>query len=249
MPRSGVRQFAIARCTSILHQLLTFVCQDSSFCWFFYLCSYVTTVQTFIHSFLLPVTEDFTCPFCLAKCGSFTGLEYHLVSSHDLFNFHFMVSNKYQCVNVSLKYRTRKNELFPEAVDPRHARFSYFSKYRKPGGFITATEMIVPSNATEMIFASNATEMVRHGHIFTIGSKSVEDAQGYFEDGHVHKENGISVPDVSIDPAQSLHGGNLSPPRVLQFGKTRKLSVDRFDPRNRQLLQNISSSILTKESK
>jgi len=41
---------------------------------------------------------------------------------------------------------------------------------------------------------------------------------------------GTSVANASIDPAQSLHGRNLSPPTVLQFGKTRKLS-ERADPR------------------
>ncbi|CAN0916015.1 Polycomb group protein EMBRYONIC FLOWER 2 [Linum grandiflorum] len=39
------------------------------------------------------VTEDFTCPFCLIKCGSFKGLRYHLPASHDLFNFEFWVGN------------------------------------------------------------------------------------------------------------------------------------------------------------
>ncbi|KAL0359067.1 UNVERIFIED_CONTAM: Polycomb group protein EMBRYONIC FLOWER 2 [Sesamum angustifolium] len=36
---------------------------------------------------------------------------------------------------------------------------------------------------------------------------------------------------------QSLPGSNLTPPALLQFAKTRKLSVERSDPRNRALLQ------------
>ncbi|XP_062183843.1 polycomb group protein EMF2B-like isoform X2 [Phragmites australis] len=174
------------------------------------------------------VTEDFSCPFCLVKCGSFTGLEYHLPSSHDLFNFEFWVSEKEQGVNVQLKYRTWTNELFPAGVDPRLRTFTYFSKHEKHGRLVTRAEMIVPSKATEVI---------RHEHVLTTGSKSPEEAQAGFEDRFVQKENGISVADASIDPAHSLHGGNLSPPRLLQFGKTRKLSVDRSDPRNQQLLQ------------
>ncbi|VAI17317.1 unnamed protein product [Triticum turgidum subsp. durum] len=35
------------------------------------------------------VTEDFACPFCLVKCGSYKGLGCHLNSSHDLFHFEF----------------------------------------------------------------------------------------------------------------------------------------------------------------
>ncbi|KAJ4789554.1 VEFS-Box of polycomb protein [Rhynchospora pubera] len=42
---------------------------------------------------------------------------------------------------------------------------------------------------------------------------------------------------VTNDTAQTLPGSNLTPPTVLQFGKTRKLSVERADPRNRALLQ------------
>ncbi|KAJ0043264.1 hypothetical protein Pint_17159 [Pistacia integerrima] len=36
---------------------------------------------------------------------------------------------------------------------------------------------------------------------------------------------------------QSVSGNNLAPPAMLQFAKTRKLSIERTDPRNRTLLQ------------
>ncbi|GJM96637.1 hypothetical protein PR202_ga13498 [Eleusine coracana subsp. coracana] len=49
------------------------------------------------------VTEDFSCPFCLVRCGSFKGLGFHLNSTHDLFSFEFMITEQYQVVNVSLK--------------------------------------------------------------------------------------------------------------------------------------------------
>ncbi|XP_010935944.1 polycomb group protein EMF2B isoform X3 [Elaeis guineensis] len=42
---------------------------------------------------------------------------------------------------------------------------------------------------------------------------------------------------ISNDFAQLGSGSNLVPPTVLQFAKTRKLSVERTDPRNRALLQ------------
>jgi hypothetical protein len=45
------------------------------------------------------------------------------------------------------------------------------------------------------------------------------------------KFSDISVARASVDPAHSVHGSNLSPPTVLQFGKTRKLSAERADPR------------------
>ncbi|KAL6653126.1 hypothetical protein ACP70R_012051 [Stipagrostis hirtigluma subsp. patula] len=168
------------------------------------------------------VTEDFTCPICLVKCGSFMGLECHLPSSHDIFNFEFWVTEKYQGVNIKLKYHTSADEHFSEGVDPRHGRtFSYFSKYKKRRRLVTATETIALSKDGKMM----------HNNPLIMGSESPQDGQVGFQAGYVRKENG-----TSIKPAHSSHGGNLSPPRVLQFGKTRKLSFQ-SNPRNWQLLQ------------
>jgi len=79
---------------------------------------------------------------------------------------------------------------------------------------LEATEVTVLPKATEMIVPPKATEIIRHGHLL-----------------------GTSVSDTSVDPACSLHGGHLSPPRILEFGKTRRLSVNQINPRNQQLLQ------------
>ncbi|XP_021308701.1 polycomb group protein EMBRYONIC FLOWER 2-like isoform X2 [Sorghum bicolor] len=164
------------------------------------------------------VTEDFSCPFCYVRCGSFKGLGCHLNSSHDLFHYEFWISESYQVVNVSLKADAWRTELIAEGVDPRHQTFSYRSRFKKRRRSKTTTEKI------------------RHVHSHIMESGSPEDAQAGSEDNCVQGENGTSVANASIDPAQSLHGSNLSPPTVLQFGKTRKLS-ERADPRNRQLLQ------------
>ncbi|ONM54137.1 Embryonic flower 2 [Zea mays] len=145
------------------------------------------------------VTEDFSCPFCYVRCGS------------------FKISEEYQVVNVSLKADAWRTELFAEGVDPRHQTFSYRSRFKKRRR------------------SKNTMEKIRHVHSHIMESGSPEDEAGS-EDNFVQGENGTSVANASIDPAQSLHGSNLSPPTVLQFGKTRKLS-ERSDPRNRQLLQ------------
>ncbi|ONM54135.1 Embryonic flower 2 [Zea mays] len=163
------------------------------------------------------VTEDFSCPFCYVRCGSFKGLGCHLNSSHDLFHYEFWISEEYQVVNVSLKADAWRTELFAEGVDPRHQTFSYRSRFKKRRR------------------SKNTMEKIRHVHSHIMESGSPEDEAGS-EDNFVQGENGTSVANASIDPAQSLHGSNLSPPTVLQFGKTRKLS-ERSDPRNRQLLQ------------
>ncbi|XP_039812383.1 polycomb group protein EMF2B-like isoform X2 [Panicum virgatum] len=164
------------------------------------------------------VTEDFSCPFCYVRCGSFKGLGCHLNSSHDLFRYEFWISEEYQVVNVSLKADTSRTEFLAEGVDPRHQTFSYCSRFKKRRRSKTTSEKI------------------RHIHSHIMESGSPEDAQAGSEEDYVQGENGTSVANASIDPAQSLHGRNLSPPTVLQFGKTRKLS-ERADPRNRQLLQ------------
>ncbi|CAN6289466.1 unnamed protein product [Urochloa humidicola] len=165
------------------------------------------------------VTEDFSCPFCLVPCGSFKGLGCHLNSSHDLFHFEFWVSEECQAVNVSLKTDAWKTELLAEGVDPRHQTFSYRSRFKKRRRLETTAEKF------------------RHVHSHIMESGSHEDAQAMSEDDYVQRENGLSVADASVDPSHTVHGNNLSPPTVLQFGKSRKLSVERSDPRNRQLLQ------------
>uniref|UniRef100_A0ACD5U6Q2 Uncharacterized protein n=1 Tax=Avena sativa TaxID=4498 RepID=A0ACD5U6Q2_AVESA len=134
---------------------------------------HVLMLHTADKAFEIYVTEDFACPFCLVKCGSYKGLGCHLNSSHDLFHFEFWISEEYQAVNVSLKIDAWRTE-------------NWLS--------------------------------VR----LVLGACWCLD---------------ISVAHASVDPAHSLHGSNLSPPTVLQFGKTRKLSAERADPRNRQLLQ------------
>lgn len=168
------------------------------------------------------VTEDFACPFCLVKCGSYKGLGCHLNSSHDLFHFEFWISEEYQAVNVSLKIDAWRTELVAEGVDPRHQTFSYCSRFKK-----------------RRRLGTTATKISHiHPHIMDLDSSSPKDAQAGSENDFVQREeDDISVAHASVDPAHSLHGSNLSPPTVLQFGKTRKLSAERADPRNRQLLQ------------
>ncbi|XBI86145.1 hypothetical protein VPH35_094156 [Triticum aestivum] len=169
------------------------------------------------------VTEDFACPFCLVKCRSYKGLGCHLNSSHDLFHFEFWISEECQAVNVSLKTDVWRTELVAEGVDPRHQTFSYSSRFKK---------------RRRLGMLGTTAEKISHVHPHIMDSDSPEDAQAVSEDDFVQREeDDISAPCASVDPAQSLHGSNLSPPTVLQFGKTRKLSAERADPRNRQLLQ------------
>nr|CAB3493213.1 unnamed protein product [Digitaria exilis] len=160
------------------------------------------------------VTEDFSCPFCLVTCGSFKGLGRHLNSSHDLFRFEFWISEECQAINVRLKNDDRKTELLAEGVDPRHQTFSYRSKFKRRRQLET----------TAVKF--------RHVHSHDKESGSQEDAQAGSKDDYVQREN-----DALVDPSHTVHGSIFSPPTMLQFGKTRKLSVEQSDLRIRQLLR------------
>ncbi|KAK1681705.1 hypothetical protein QYE76_042553 [Lolium multiflorum] len=199
------------------------------------------------------VTEDFSCSFCLVRCGSFKGLEYHLTSSHELFHFEFLVSEDCQAVYVSLKTDTRREELLATAGDERGERvFFYRSRFKKRCRRLETTiektkhvhpHIMEPGSSGKTIAVqkdnveSRSPGNMGHVHAHTRESGSSKDAHKESEVDYVPKENGISVPQASIDSHPALHGSNHSTPAVLEFGKTRKLSVDRADLRNRLLLQ------------
>ncbi|KAK4436400.1 Polycomb group protein EMBRYONIC FLOWER 2 [Sesamum alatum] len=177
------------------------------------------------------VTEDFACPFCLVKCASFKGLRYHLPSSHDLFNFEFWVTEEFQAVNVSVKTDTWRSEIVAAGIDPKQQTFFFCSKAarrRKLKSLVQSSKHVHP-----LVLDSELP-----GSINELREKT----DGVAESG----DRDASSPRVSsatahsyADPecVQSLPGSNLTSPALLQFAKTRKLSVERTDPRNRALLQ------------
>ncbi|VAH39682.1 unnamed protein product [Triticum turgidum subsp. durum] len=163
------------------------------------------------------VTEDFACAFCLVKCGSYKGLGCHLNSTHDLFHFEFWISEECQAVNVSLKADAWKMELVGKGVDPRHQTFSYCSRLKMRRRRSVAT-------------AENISPV--HPHIMDSGSPEDAQALAGSKDEFVQREDDNNS--VALDSAEhdhSLNGSNLTPPTVLEFGKTRKLSAERSDPR------------------
>ncbi|CAA7392083.1 unnamed protein product [Spirodela intermedia] len=120
------------------------------------------------------VTEDFSCPFCLVRCGSYKGLRYHLTSCHDLFNFEFWVTEEYQAVNVTVKTDIWRSEIVADGVDPRLQTFYYWSRLNRrrrpkaPG----------PN--------------VKHVHPHTLRSDSPKVPREFFQAGAHGKDNGIS---------------------------------------------------------
>lgn len=154
------------------------------------------------------VTEDFSCPFCLVKCASFKGLRYHLLSSHDLFNFEFWVTEEHQAVYVSVRTDPWRSEIVADGMDPRLQTFFLCLKPFK--------------RKRPLHLVQNAK------HVYPLVLES-ELPSG------VTSATGQSYADT--DSVQSVSANNFAPPAMLQFAKTRKLSIERSEPRNRLLLQ------------
>ncbi|XP_051113540.1 polycomb group protein EMBRYONIC FLOWER 2-like isoform X2 [Andrographis paniculata] len=173
------------------------------------------------------VTEDFSCPFCLFKCGSFKGLRYHLPSFHDLFNFEFWVTEELQAVNVSIKTDTWRSENVAAGVDPKQQTFFFCSKAgkrRRPKSLVKST---------------------KHAHALVFDSEIPEPLNELRKKTDESGDRDISSPKVSsatthsyADPecVQSLTGSNLKAPALLRFARKKKLPVERSDSRNHSLL-------------
>ncbi|XAR66078.1 hypothetical protein NMG60_11012145 [Bertholletia excelsa] len=180
------------------------------------------------------VTEDFSCPFCLVKCASFKGLRYHLIASHDLFSFEFWVTEEYQAVNVSVKTDIWRPEIVADGVDPKQQTFFFTSKplkRRKPKDLVQNSKHVHPL----VLDSDFPAAMIEH-RVKTDGlAECVERDTSSPNVTGTSTATGHSYADPEC--VQSISGSNLAPPAMLQFAKTRKLSVERSDPRNRALLQ------------
>uniref|UniRef100_A0A3Q7GB06 Uncharacterized protein n=1 Tax=Solanum lycopersicum TaxID=4081 RepID=A0A3Q7GB06_SOLLC len=154
------------------------------------------------------VTEDFTCPFCLVKCVS------------------FKVNEEYQAVNVSVRSEMWRSEIVADGVDPKQQTFFFCSK---------------PLRRREQ---PDLVQNSKHVHPLVLDSDfpSMNDLNGRTNgvadavECDPSSSNGASVPSsgnlyTDPDSVQSASGSTLAPPALLQFAKSRKLSVERSDPR------------------
>ncbi|KAF7825086.1 polycomb group protein EMBRYONIC FLOWER 2 isoform X1 [Senna tora] len=148
------------------------------------------------------VTEDFSCPFCLIKCASFKGLKCHLPSSHDLFNFEFWMSDEFHSVNVSVKTDIWRSEIVGDGIDPNRQTF-----------FICAKSL---NRRRSKPFLLDSDIPVEDNEI----SEKADGISSAMRQSH-----------PGPDHVQSMSENNLGNPVVLQFAKTRKLSVELSDPR------------------
>ncbi|KHN42668.1 polycomb group protein EMBRYONIC FLOWER 2-like [Glycine soja] len=210
------------------------------------------------------VTEDFSCPFCLMQCGNFKGLRFHLCSSHDLFNFEFWVTEDYQAVNVSVKIDILRSENVADGVIPQSQTFFFCSRPRKRrrkdsvqiekrtnvkfleldspegihNGFLQKDDDILSCKGENVSRTSRSEKILPSGR--NDGGKFGPDHPGTM-DNLEHVESSFNIPGVSIAMPQSSVDPECSKSICKSDpalpAKTKKLSMDRSDSRNRMLLQ------------
>ncbi|XP_011022369.1 PREDICTED: polycomb group protein EMBRYONIC FLOWER 2-like isoform X2 [Populus euphratica] len=187
------------------------------------------------------VTEDFSCPFCLVKCASFKGLRYHLPSSHDLFNFEFWITEEFQAVNIFVKTDIWRSEIVADGIDPKQQTFFFCSKKpkrKRPKNLVQKAKNVLDKTLSRQQGAGELLDKIG-------GGKDLQTASLCSREYGEHNRSGADVVGVSgsaahsypdAECAQMVPGNNLAPPAMLQFAKTRKLSIERSDMRNRTLL-------------
>ncbi|KAI3793122.1 hypothetical protein L1987_35736 [Smallanthus sonchifolius] len=181
------------------------------------------------------VTEDYCCPFCLLKCASYKGLKSHLLASHDLFNYEFWVDEDYQVVIVSAKTTESTSEIFGKMVDPREQSFFFC---HKPMRRKSERQHRKANQGGQLELNSNMPAVLG-------GLRSKINRVSERMDCEIYSPNAVGVSSAAgitysgpESTSQSVPGSSsIAPTTLLQFAKTRKLSIERSDPRNQALLQ------------
>ncbi|KAK2652353.1 hypothetical protein Ddye_012209 [Dipteronia dyeriana] len=174
------------------------------------------------------VTEEFSCPFCIMKCGS------------------FKVTEEYQAVNVSVKTDSWRSEVVSDGVDPKQQAFFFCSmrrRYKRSKSLVQHSKHVRPL-VLEAHLPSGVGELHEKadgGNGFPNAStgiaECVQPVPSSFNVGGVSSAAAQSCTDPEC--LQSVAGNNLAPPAMLQFVKTRKLSIERSDPRKYVLFYSI----------
>ncbi|KAG4137068.1 hypothetical protein ERO13_D07G048300v2 [Gossypium hirsutum] len=168
------------------------------------------------------VTEDFSCPFCLVKCAS------------------FKVTEEYQAVNVSVKTDSWRSELVADGVDPKQQTFIYYSRRRRQKGLVQNARHVhpvflesnLPAGGCELLDKAHGGNIIQNGIM-----GALECAEHLPSSSNVAGVSGTAGQSYSdSEHVQSVSGNNLGPP-ALQFANTRKISMERSDPRNRTFLR------------
>ncbi|XP_076948476.1 polycomb group protein EMBRYONIC FLOWER 2-like isoform X2 [Bidens hawaiensis] len=180
------------------------------------------------------VTEDYCCPICLIKCASYKGLRYHLPAYHDLFNYEFWVDDNYQAVIIS----PTKDAFTPEGlisfgqmIDPRQQSYSFCRKPLKSmkskrrsqnANRVSRIKLPLDAPAAPLVVDEPPMDCEIQSPNAVVVSRPAA---------------GISSSGRESTPQSRPGTSTIAQPTVLQFAKSRKLSIERSDPRNKTLLQ------------
>ncbi|GMN57798.1 hypothetical protein TIFTF001_026899 [Ficus carica] len=144
-----------------------------------------------------------------------------------------LVTEDYQAVNVSVKIDNGRSEILADGVDPKLQVFLFYSKplkRKRRKSLVHSAKHVHPY----------ALESDLRGGVYELMDKA-DDAQS--SKGEKNRISGVSdaLPLSNADHGcvQSTSGNNLAPPTLLQFAKTRKLSVERSDPRKCVFLSSV----------
>ncbi|THF98865.1 hypothetical protein TEA_009832 [Camellia sinensis var. sinensis] len=169
------------------------------------------------------VTEDFSCPFCLLKCAS------------------FKVTDEYQAVNVSVKTDIWRPEIVADGVDPKQQTIFFCSKplrRKKLRSLLQIAKHVHPLLLdSDFPVAVNELRGKADGTCAFLVPYLQFDGIAECAERDTSSPNATGVSTASAqsfaDPecVQSVSGSHLAPPTMLQFAKTRKLSIERSDPR------------------
>ncbi|XP_048499287.1 polycomb group protein EMF2B isoform X2 [Beta vulgaris subsp. vulgaris] len=201
------------------------------------------------------VTRQFSCPFCLMRCGSFKGLRFHLITSHDLFRYEFWTTEEYKAITVSVKTDGLHSESTAGGIESRLQSFDFCSRPRKRkhpedpeenGKYVYphVLETALPALATESNEGEKDPSAYPMSHNPRIGDLCYS-----FDNGNVNGLDSVAAEDnpgvpvaraqslEDIDCVQSTCGDKNMSLTLPPAAKSRKLSSERTEPRSSMLLQ------------
>nr|XP_034898487.1 polycomb group protein EMBRYONIC FLOWER 2-like isoform X5 [Populus alba] len=168
------------------------------------------------------VTEDFSCPFCLVKCAS------------------FKITQEFQAVNISVNTDIWRSKIVADGIDPKQQTFfcSKKPKRKKPKNLIPNAKNAHDKTLSRQWGAGELLDKIGGGKDLPAtsmcGTEYGEHNLSRFYVSGVSGSAAQAYPDAEC--VEMVPGNNLAPPAMLQFAKTRKLSIERSDMRNRTLL-------------
>nr|KJB07892.1 hypothetical protein B456_001G051500 [Gossypium raimondii] len=163
-----------------------------------------------------------------------------------IFNYRYY-NNKLQRTEVTEDFscpfclvKCASFKLVADGVDPKQQTFIYYSRRRRQKGLVQNARHVhpvflesnLPAGGCELLDKAHGGNIIQNGIM-----GALECAEHLPSSSNVAGVSGTAGQSYSdSEHVQSVSGNNLGPP-ALQFAKTRKISMERSDPRNRTFLR------------